>query len=175
MACAMLDQVWAAAHVDEDWNIEKWGVDEEVANRRAARYVDFAGRHPHSRGDEGRAEGSSVNERFTPLGLAWPRTETSAWRFPINPVLPVLPAAEAGAVAPELVLQPGTTIDATVLKVLSADLVRIAIAALSIDVKTEIPLQPGQTLKLAVSQTEDGIRLTNVTDGRTPPVSRPMP
>jgi chaperone required for assembly of F1-ATPase len=37
-----LDQVWAAAHVDEDWNIEKWGVDEEVANRRGARYVDFA-------------------------------------------------------------------------------------------------------------------------------------
>ena len=25
------DQVWAAAHVDEDWNSEKWGVDEEVA------------------------------------------------------------------------------------------------------------------------------------------------
>jgi chaperone required for assembly of F1-ATPase len=35
------DQVWAAAHVDEDWNIEKWGVDEEVASRRAARLVDF--------------------------------------------------------------------------------------------------------------------------------------
>jgi len=35
------DQVWAAAHVDEDWNIEKWGVDEEVAARRAARWVDF--------------------------------------------------------------------------------------------------------------------------------------
>jgi len=35
------DQVWAAAHVDEDWNIEKWGVDEEVASRRLARYVDF--------------------------------------------------------------------------------------------------------------------------------------
>ena len=35
------DQVWAAAHVDEDWNIEKWGVDEEVATRRAARLVDF--------------------------------------------------------------------------------------------------------------------------------------
>ncbi len=29
------DQVWAAAHVDEDWNIEQWGVDEEVAARRA--------------------------------------------------------------------------------------------------------------------------------------------
>ena len=35
------NQVWAAAHVDEDWNIEKWGVDEEVAARRAARLVDF--------------------------------------------------------------------------------------------------------------------------------------
>ena len=35
------DQVWAAAHVDEDWNIEKWGVDEELAARRAARLVDF--------------------------------------------------------------------------------------------------------------------------------------
>src|ERR1700736_1979433 len=35
------DQVWAAAHVDEDWNIEKWGVDAEVAARRAARMVDF--------------------------------------------------------------------------------------------------------------------------------------
>jgi len=35
------DQVWAAAHVDEDWNIGQWGVDEEVAARRAARLVDF--------------------------------------------------------------------------------------------------------------------------------------
>jgi chaperone required for assembly of F1-ATPase len=35
------DQVWAAAHVDEDWNIEQWGVDEEVAARRAAKQVDF--------------------------------------------------------------------------------------------------------------------------------------
>jgi chaperone required for assembly of F1-ATPase len=35
------DQAWAAAHVDEDWNTEKWGVDEEVAVRRAARLVDF--------------------------------------------------------------------------------------------------------------------------------------
>jgi chaperone required for assembly of F1-ATPase len=34
-------QVWAAAHVDEDWNVEKWGVDEEAAMRRAARRSDF--------------------------------------------------------------------------------------------------------------------------------------
>jgi chaperone required for assembly of F1-ATPase len=36
------DQVWAAAHVDEDWNAEKWGIDEEVAARRAVRLVDFS-------------------------------------------------------------------------------------------------------------------------------------
>jgi chaperone required for assembly of F1-ATPase len=35
------DQAWAAAHVDEDWNIEQWGVDEEIAARRAARLIDF--------------------------------------------------------------------------------------------------------------------------------------
>src|SRR4051812_13178164 len=35
------DQVWSAAHVDEDWNAEKWGGDAEVAARRAARLVDF--------------------------------------------------------------------------------------------------------------------------------------
>ena len=35
------DQVWAAAHVDEDWNVQQWGVDEEVAARRMARFFDF--------------------------------------------------------------------------------------------------------------------------------------
>jgi chaperone required for assembly of F1-ATPase len=35
------DQVWSAAHVDEDWNGEQWGVDGEVAARRAARLIDF--------------------------------------------------------------------------------------------------------------------------------------
>ena len=34
-------QVWTAAHVDEDWNAEHWGVDGEVAARRAARLADF--------------------------------------------------------------------------------------------------------------------------------------
>lgn len=43
LLCGRLDadQVWSAAHVDEDWNIGQWGVDEEVAARRAARLVDF--------------------------------------------------------------------------------------------------------------------------------------
>ena len=33
--------IWTAAHVDEDFNIEQWGLDEEVATRRAGRAVDF--------------------------------------------------------------------------------------------------------------------------------------
>lgn len=35
------NQVWAAAHVDEDWNAEQWGVDQEAASRRAIRLRDF--------------------------------------------------------------------------------------------------------------------------------------
>ena len=35
------NQVWAAAHVDEDWNVEQWGADEEAVSRRVARQVDF--------------------------------------------------------------------------------------------------------------------------------------
>ena len=35
------EEVWNAAHVDEDWNIQQWGVDEEVAARRLARWTDF--------------------------------------------------------------------------------------------------------------------------------------
>ena len=83
----------------------------------------------------------------------------------INPVLPVLAAQEVGGVAPDLVLQPGSVVNAQVLKILSADLVRIAIANLSIDVLSEIPLQEGQDLQLAVSQTQDGIRLAVVGQG----------
>lgn len=36
------DEVWAAAHVDEDWNRETWGADEEVEQRHAARLKDYA-------------------------------------------------------------------------------------------------------------------------------------
>jgi len=35
------EQVWRAAHVDEDWNAEQWGEDEEATSRRAARRIDF--------------------------------------------------------------------------------------------------------------------------------------
>lgn len=80
----------------------------------------------------------------------------------LNPIFPVIAAQ---GVAPDLVLQPGTVIDARVLKLLSDNLVRIAIASLSIDVLSEIPLQAGQTLQLAVSQAEGGIRLAVVGQG----------
>lgn len=33
---------WAAAHVDEDWQIEQWGADDEAMARRAARAAEFA-------------------------------------------------------------------------------------------------------------------------------------
>ena len=35
------DAAWAAAHVDEDWNIAQWGEDAEAAERRKARRRDF--------------------------------------------------------------------------------------------------------------------------------------
>jgi hypothetical protein len=82
----------------------------------------------------------------------------------INPIFPVIAAQGA---APDLVLQPGTVIDAQVLKILANDLVRIAIANLSIEVLSEIPLQAGQTLQLAVSQTPQGIKLALVGQGRS--------
>lgn len=35
------DQAWAAAHVDEDWNIRQWREDAEAMKRRAARRAEF--------------------------------------------------------------------------------------------------------------------------------------
>ena len=35
------DQVWKAAHVDEDYQISQWGEDEEAAERRATRRIEF--------------------------------------------------------------------------------------------------------------------------------------
>lgn len=35
------DQIWHAAHIDEDWQIEQWGADEEAAARRAARRAEL--------------------------------------------------------------------------------------------------------------------------------------
>jgi chaperone required for assembly of F1-ATPase len=37
-----LEEAWAAAHVDEDWQIAQWGEDAEAAARRARRFDEFA-------------------------------------------------------------------------------------------------------------------------------------
>ena len=37
-----VEEAWAAAHVDEDWQIRQWGEDAEAAARRAAWERDFA-------------------------------------------------------------------------------------------------------------------------------------
>jgi Flagellar hook-length control protein FliK len=80
----------------------------------------------------------------------------------VNPVLPVIAATPAAA-ATGLVLETGTVVNAQVLNTLAENLVQIAIAGLSIDVLSEVPLQAGQSLQLAVSQTESGgIRLAIV-------------
>ena len=36
-----IDEAWAAAHVDEDWNMEFWGRDELAMQRRAVRFADM--------------------------------------------------------------------------------------------------------------------------------------
>jgi chaperone required for assembly of F1-ATPase len=38
---ASVDEAWAAAHVDEDWNMKLWGRDELALERRAARFADM--------------------------------------------------------------------------------------------------------------------------------------
>jgi Flagellar hook-length control protein FliK len=84
--------------------------------------------------------------------------------MPIS-VSPTVPVITAQAAPSAIVLQPGTVINAQVLKILADNLVQIAIANLSIDVLSEVPLQAGQNLQLAVSQTQDGIRLAVVGQG----------
>ncbi len=76
--------------------------------------------------------------------------------FAINPVFPVIAAQGASADIP---LKPGTTISAQVLQQVDANRVRIAIPNLILEVLSEVPLQPGQILQLAVSQTPQGVRL----------------
>jgi hypothetical protein len=84
----------------------------------------------------------------------------------VTPTLPVIAASPAAA-TPGLVLQPGAVVSAQVLNTLAENLVQIAIAGLTIDVLSEVPLQAGQHLQLAISQTESGIRLAIV-----PPASQ---
>jgi chaperone required for assembly of F1-ATPase len=36
-----VDAAWAAAHVDEDWNMKFWGRDALALERRAARFAEM--------------------------------------------------------------------------------------------------------------------------------------
>jgi hypothetical protein len=84
----------------------------------------------------------------------------------INPSVPVIGAQAVGSATDGVVLQPGTVVSAQVQNVLAENLVRIAIANLSLDVLTEVALAPGQNLQLSVSQTQDGgVRLQIVGAG----------
>ncbi|WP_369723128.1 flagellar hook-length control protein FliK [Bradyrhizobium sp. LLZ17] len=79
---------------------------------------------------------------------------------PISSITPVSAASPvADAATPDLVLQAGSVVDARVVSLLADNLVRIAIANLSLDVMSEVPLTPGQNLQLAVSQNDGTIRL----------------
>ena len=85
-------------------------------------------------------------------------------------VAPNIPQASVqnSAAAADIVLQPGSVITAQVLQILPNDQVRIAIGGQSIDVSSQVPLQPGQTLQLQVSQTAGGIDLSRVNQQGAP-------
>jgi hypothetical protein len=93
----------------------------------------------------------------------------------VNPSLPVIAAQTTGSAISGVVLQPGTVVDAQVLKV-AENLVQIAIAGLSFDVMSEVALTPGQNLQLAVSQTSDGtVRLAITGQGAGAPAPDTAP
>jgi Flagellar hook-length control protein FliK len=73
-----------------------------------------------------------------------------------------VPVAAVQGVTASIVLQPGSVISARVIQVLDNNQVQIAIGGQSIDVLSQVPLQAGQTLQLAVSQTSDVITLAVV-------------
>jgi hypothetical protein len=80
----------------------------------------------------------------------------------INQNIVIAPARGATT---SVVLQPGTVISAKVTQILGNDQVRIAVGSQSIDAQSQLALQVGQTLQLAVSQTADGVRLAVVNPG----------
>jgi hypothetical protein len=89
----------------------------------------------------------------------------------INPTVPLVAAQ---GVTSDIVLQPGTVINAQVQQLLGKDQVRIAIGGQSLDVVSQVPLQAGQTLQLAVSQAPDGtINLAVVNQQAGVPASQP--
>lgn len=88
-------------------------------------------------------------------------------------VLPssVAPATQYAGQGPQLA--PGQIVEAVVLALLKDGAARIAIADLVLDVRAEIPLQVGSTLRLAVKGTEQAIKLVPISGSVRPPVAGP--
>src|ERR1700730_6007986 len=80
----------------------------------------------------------------------------------INPTVSHVVTPSATPTPTPIVLQPGSVITAKVLQVLGGNTVQIAIGGQPINVQSQVPLQAGQTLQLAVSPTSDGVRLAVV-------------
>jgi hypothetical protein len=75
-------------------------------------------------------------------------------------------------------LQAGQVIDALVLALLDNDLVRLALPGLVLDVRSQVALTPGTTVRLAVQSTPSGVQLVIVPDsheGASNPVQSPRP
>lgn len=83
----------------------------------------------------------------------------------INPIMPIVAIP---GVSDNVAFHSGSVITAHVLKVMLDNQVRISVGGQHIDVQSEVPLQAGQTLRLAVSQTSDGVRLAVVTPQAAP-------
>lgn len=77
-------------------------------------------------------------------------------------VNPNLPLVALQGVTADVALQPGTVVQAKVLAILDNSQVRIAIGGQTVEATTQVPLQAGQTLQVAVSQTDQGVRLAIV-------------
>lgn len=86
-------------------------------------------------------------------------------------ISPNIPLSGTQGAPGDVVLQAGSVVTAKVLQVLGNDTVQISIGGQAIDVLSQVPLQAGQTLQLAVSQTSDGIRLAVVDQPGSAPAS----
>ena len=81
-----VEAAWAAAHVDEDWNISQWGADAEALERRARRYMDFSAAGlalalSHAAGLNRRSQiGRRSARHMSPLRISGDRKQAPAGR-----------------------------------------------------------------------------------------------
>jgi flagellar hook-length control protein FliK len=90
-------------------------------------------------------------------------------------ITPVSATTATASVTPvtavPLALQPGTVISAQVMQLLENGLAQIAIDGLAIAALSEVPLQAGDSLQLAVSQAADGVIKLSIVPQAVPPTS----